>query len=145
MKLYEQVKHTDIKSQYGDHNTGIEGFNDGLDETFKDNIYKERPVLDKWNTLRSLMQADIAHNVHYSSDKDYEHCVTIRYLKYMDELEERDRKELIKEALEIVNKNHEQTLKVLEDKPKEGFYYTGIPDFDKKTWEKMLENLEGLS
>ena len=121
MKLYEQKKYTDTKSQYGDHNTVVKGFNDGLEETFRSNIWKERPPLDKWESLRCLMKADIAHNVHYSHDKNYEHCVTERYLKYMDELDERDKKQ---------------------DK---GFLFTGVPEFDKKTWEKMLKNLEGLS
>lgn len=122
MKLYEQKKYTDTKSQYGDHNTGIKGFNDCLEETFKSNIWKERPPLDKWESLRCLMKADIAHNVHYSHDKNYEHCVTERYLKYMDELDERDKKA-------------------------ESFYFTGVPDFDQKAWEKILEQkgLQGLS
>ena len=31
------------------------------------------------------------------------------------------------------------------DKKSDGFYFTGIPEFDKKAWEKILENLEGLS
>lgn len=121
MKLYEQVKYTDTKSQYGDHNTVIKGLNDGLEETFKSNIWKERPLLDKWESLRNLMKSEIAHTVHYSSDKRYEHELTERYLKYMDELDERDKKE---------NK---------------GFLFTDVPEFDKKTWEKMLKNLEGLS
>lgn len=77
-------------------------------------------MLDKWEQLRSLMKADISHAVHYSSDKDYEHGVTKRYLRMMDELDERDKKS-------------------------DGFYFTGIPEFDKKAWEKILENLEGLS
>ena len=76
MKLYEQKKYTDIESQYGDHNTGVAGFNDGLPEIFRANIYKEHPILSKWESLRCLMKADIAHNVHYSHDKNYEHCVT---------------------------------------------------------------------
>lgn len=119
MKLYEQVKYTDTKSQYGDHNTVIDGFNDGLEETFRDNIWKERTPLNKWESLRELMKAEIAHNVHYSSDKRYEHELTERYLRYMDELDERDKKK--------------------------GFLFTDVPEFDKKQWEKMLKNLEGLS
>lgn len=101
--------------------------------------------MDKWETLRNLMKADISHAVHYSSDRDYEHGVTKRYLKYMDELDVREQKEnKISDALEVVNQLHGETLKKLSDNNK-GFYYTGVPDFDKKTWEKMLDNLEGLS
>ena len=128
MKLYEQVKHTDIKSQYGDHNTGVKGFNDRLDQTFMENIWKEPPPLDKWESLRNLLKADIAHNVSYSSDKNWEHGVTKRYLNYMDELDEREKKEPKEKKQEP-----------------EGFYFTGVPDFDQKAWEKMLKNLEGLS
>ena len=32
MKLYERKKYYDVESQYGDHNTGVKGFNDGLPE-----------------------------------------------------------------------------------------------------------------
>ena len=77
-------------------------------------------MLDKWEKLRNLIKADISHAVHYSSDKNFEHNVSLRYLKYMEELDARD-------------------------KQSDGFYFTGIPDFDKKAWEKILENLEGLS
>ena len=121
MKLYEEVKHKDIESQYGDHNTGIPGMNDCLADTFRDNIYKERPLMDKWDALRNLLKADMSHVVHYSHDKRFEHSVTERYLRYMDELDERDKKQ------------------------KEGFLFTGVPDFDREQWKKMLKNLEGLS
>ena len=104
MKLYEQKKHTDIESQYGDHNTVVEGFNDGLAETFKDNMYKERPLEDKWTALRNLMKAELSHAVHYSHDKRFEHSVTERYLRYMDELDAKEKKD------------------------KEGFLFTGVPD-----------------
>ena len=80
--------------------------------------------MNKWETLRLLMKADISHAVHYSADKNYEHMVTERYLKYMDELDEKEKKENTKQ---------------------EGFLFTGVPDFNKKTWERMLKNLEGLS
>ena len=138
MKLYEQKKYTDIESQYGDHNTVVEGFNDGLPETFKDNMYKERPILDKWTSLRNLMKAEMSHVVHYSHDKRYEHSVTERYLKYMDELDERDRREKNKQSVTI---EHVQRMAA---KPT-GFLYTDVPEFDKEQWEKMLKNLEGLA
>ena len=133
MKLYEQKKHTDIESQYGDHNTVVKGFNDGLPDTFRDNIYKERPPMDKWEALRNLMKAELSHVVHYSHDKRFEHSVTERYLKYMDELDEREKKHHIKD--------HTQIMAV---KPS-GFLFTDVPEFDRATWKKMLENLEGLS
>lgn len=75
--------------------------------------------MNKWEELKKLMKADIAHSVHYSSDRNYEHNVTQRYLGHMDYLE---KKENIG-----------------------GFLFTDVPEFDKKTWEKMLKNLEGLS
>jgi len=75
--------------------------------------------MNKWETLRELMKADISHAVHYSSDRNYEHGVTQRYLQIMDDLDKKEN-----------NK---------------GFLFTDVPEFDKKTWEKMLKNLEGLS
>lgn len=75
--------------------------------------------MDKWEQLKLLMKADISHAVQYSSDKNYEHGVTKRYLDMMEQLEKREK-----------------------DK---GFLYTDVPDFDKKQWEKMLKNLEGLA
>ena len=115
MKLDEQIRYTDVESQYKNHNTVVKGFNDRLDQTFMENIWKEPPPLDKWESLRNLLKADIAHNVSYSSDKNWEHGVTKRYLNYMDELDERKQKELE------------------EKKPEpEGFYFTGVPDFDQK-------------
>lgn len=98
-------------------------------------------MLDKWEFLRNIMKADISHAVHYSSDRNYEHGVTQRYLDCMERL---DRQEKISGALEIVNEIHGETMKQLNDKPK-GFLFTGVPDFDQKTWDKMLKNLEGLS
>lgn len=121
MKIDEVKKFTDVESQYGDHNTGVAGFNDGLPEIFEKNIHKEYPPLNKWEELKLLMKADIAHNVHYSSDKKFEHTVTERYLNHMEYLENKE-------------KNNDK-----------GFLFTDIPEFDKKQWEKMLKNLEGLA
>ena len=100
--------------------------------------------MEKWEALRNLLKADVSHVVHYSHDKRFEHSVTERYLKYMDELDARDHRLKIDTALQHVNDVHKETLKVLDDQPK-GFLYTGVPDFDQKTWDKMLKNLEGLS
>lgn len=75
--------------------------------------------MDKWETLRELMKVDISHAVHYSSDKNYEHGVTQRYLEIMDQLDEKEK-----------NK---------------GFLFTDVPEFDRINWDKMLKHLEGLS
>lgn len=42
---------------------------------------------DKWEKMKNLINGDIAHAVHYSSDKLYEHSVSLRYLKYMEAIE----------------------------------------------------------
>lgn len=75
--------------------------------------------MDKWEELKKLMMADLSYTVHYSSDRNYEHSVTQRYLGHMEQLEKRENTK--------------------------GFLFTDVPEFDKKTWEKMLKNLEGLS
>lgn len=89
--------------------------------------------MDKWEELKLLMKADIAHAVHYSHDKNYEHSVTLRHLDMMEQLEKKERENA---------KLHVQTMAA---KPEKGFLYTDVPEFDRKTWQKMLENLEGLS
>lgn len=75
--------------------------------------------MNKWERLRKLMKADISHAAHYSSDRNYEHGVTQRYLMIMDDLDKKEKNE--------------------------GFLFTDIPTFDQKTWDRMLKNLEGLS
>jgi hypothetical protein len=42
---------------------------------------------DKWESLRNMISGDIAWAVHYSSDKLYEHGVSLRYLKYMEQFD----------------------------------------------------------
>jgi hypothetical protein len=49
--------------------------------------------MDKWEELKLLMKADISHAVHYSSDKDYEHGMTKRYLEMMDYLEKKEKEQ----------------------------------------------------
>lgn len=90
--------------------------------------------MDKWNELKLLMKADISHAVHYSNDKYYEHGVTKRYLEMMEQLEKKEAESM---------KGHAQIMAVEERKT--GFLFTDVPEFDKATWNKMLENLEGLS
>ena len=89
--------------------------------------------MNKWDELRKLLKADMSFAVHYSHDKRFEHSVTERYLKYMDELDERDKKNHIKDHVQV-----------MATKPS-GFLYTDVPEFDREQWKKMLENLEGLS
>lgn len=144
MKLDEQIRYTDVKSQYKDHNTGISGFNDRLSQTFKENIWKDPPPLDKWEALKNLMEAYMSWNVNYSFERPVERDMMYKVRQWMDELDERERKEKIANTLEMVNEIHKETLETLNDEPN-GFYYTGVPDFDKKAWEKMLDNLEGLA
>jgi hypothetical protein len=75
--------------------------------------------MDKWEELKLLLKADMSHVVHYSNDKYYEHGVTKRYLEHMEYLEKKEKET--------------------------GFLFTDVPDFDRKQWDKMLKNLEGLS
>jgi hypothetical protein len=42
---------------------------------------------DKWEKIKNLINADIAHAVHYSSDKLFEHNVSLRYKNYMEAIE----------------------------------------------------------
>lgn len=75
--------------------------------------------MDKWEELKGLIDADLSHAVHYSSDKQFEHNSMLRVKEWMAQLEKRE--------------------------GTKGFLFTDVPEFDKKTWEKMLKNLEGLS
>lgn len=53
---------------------------------------------DKWEKLKNLINADISHAVHYSSDKLFEHNVSLRYKNYMEaiDIEENWYKEYIR-------------------------------------------------
>lgn len=42
---------------------------------------------NKWDRLKNLINGDIAWAVHYSSDKLYEHGVSLRYKNYMEALD----------------------------------------------------------
>lgn len=102
--------------------------------------------MGKWEKLKTLIKADLSWTVHLSGDRNYQKVQLERILEKMEYLEKEERKETISEALDIINKNHEKTLRRLAEGPKqEGFLFTGVPEFDKATWNKMLENLEGLS
>lgn len=121
MKIDEQVKYTDTKSQYKDHNTGVPGFNDALEDIFSYNIHKERPRMDKWEELKSLVEAELSWPHHYSHERPVEKNVMHRVKRWMEDLEKREKDE--------------------------GFLFTGIPTFDQKAWERILEErgLQGLA
>lgn len=77
--------------------------------------------MDKWDELKHLIEADLSHVVHYSSDKKFEHNTMLRVKEWMEYLERKEKK------------------------ADQGFLFTDVPEFDKKQWEKMLTNLQGLS
>ena len=126
MKLYEQKKYYDVESQYDNHNTGVEGFNDSLAETFRMNIEKPRPPMDKWEELKSLVRSRISWPVHYSHSKEFEVGEMNKVLEWMEYLEKKEKEQPV---------------------PEQGFLFTDIPTFDQKSWEKILEEkgLQGLA
>lgn len=77
-------------------------------------------MIDKWEQLRLLIEATLAHNVQYSHDKAFDRYSYQRVLVWMDDLDKRE---------------------------EEGFLFTGRPTFDQKAWEAMMEErgLPGLS
>jgi hypothetical protein len=42
---------------------------------------------DNWNSLKALLRAQLACNVHYSHSREYEHEGFAKVLKWMDEIE----------------------------------------------------------
>ena len=79
-------------------------------------------MIDKWSELRALVESTLSHNVQYSHDKAYDRYSYRRVLEWMDLLEDREKQSC-------------------------GFLFTGIADFDRKAWEKIMEEkgLQGLS
>jgi hypothetical protein len=75
--------------------------------------------MDKWDELKLLIEADLSHVVHYSSDKKFEHNSMLRVKEWMKYLEDKENKS--------------------------GFLFTDIPEFDRSTWKRMLNELQGLS
>lgn len=63
---------------------------------------------DKWKRLNHLIRADISHAVHYSSDKLFEHGVSLRYLKYMEQLDIEEN--WYKEFLNYMEKDNENEI-----------------------------------
>lgn len=102
--------------------------------------------MNKWTSLKALIQDRLSHKVHYSFDRGHEQDQLYWVMEEMKALEDNERKQEVSEALHIINKTHGETLKQLNDSS-EGFLYTGIPIFDQKTWERILEEkgLQGLS
>ena len=86
--------------------------------------------MNKWDELRSLIEATLSHNVQYSHDKAYDRYSYRRVLEWMD----------------LLDKNEKEKPRMSEA-PKEGFLYTGVPAFDQKAWDKIMEEkgLQGLS
>lgn len=83
--------------------------------------------MDKWAELRLLLEATLSHNVQYSYDKAFDRYSYQRVMEWMDSLEKREKKE---------REKHESS-----------FLFTGVPTFDQKAWDEILESkgLQGLS
>lgn len=82
--------------------------------------------MNKWEELRLLIEATLAHNVQYSHDKAFDRHSYQRVLVWMDDLDKRE------------NKHLEES---------NAFLFTDIPEFDRKSWERILEErgLQGLA
>lgn len=82
--------------------------------------------MDKWSELKSLIDAQLSWDVHYSLEKPVEHNAIHKVKLWMDDLDRRE-----KEELEETN----------------AFLFTDVPEFDKKSWEKIQEEkgLQGLA
>lgn len=83
--------------------------------------------MDKWQKLKTLIKAKLSWTVHLSGDRNYQKVQLEDILETMEAME----KEEVKQEAQ--------------NKEIKGFLFTDIPEFDKATWKKMLENLEGLS
>ena len=82
--------------------------------------------MDKWEELRNLIEAELSWDVHYSLEKPVEHNSIHRVKLWMDDLDKREKKQI------------EET---------NAFLFTDVPEFDKKAWEKILEErgIQGLA
>ena len=90
--------------------------------------------MDKWEELKKLIDGHMAWPVIYSHSKEYENGEMNKVLEWMEYLEKKESKDIA---------THVQKMAVKE----EGFLYTEIPIFDRKTWDRILEEkgLQGLS
>ena len=90
--------------------------------------------MDKWEELKKLIDGHMAWPVIYNHSKEFEKGEMKRVKEWMEYLEKKESKDIA---------THVQKMAVKE----EGFLYTEIPVFDRKTWDKILEEkgLQGLS
>jgi len=49
--------------------------------------------MDKWDKLKSLLEADLSWPVHYSSDRNFEKGQMLRFKEWMEYLEREEAKE----------------------------------------------------
>jgi len=91
--------------------------------------------MDKWEELKLLINGHLAWPVIYSHSREFEKNELNRVKEWMEYLEKKESENI---------KLHIQKMAVEE---KKGFLYTDIPDFDQKTWDRILEEkgLQGLS
>ena len=90
--------------------------------------------MDKWEELKLLIDGHMAWPVIYSHSREFEKGEMKRVKEWIAYLEKKE-----SESINL----HIQKMAVKEEE--KGFLFTDIPDFDKKSWEKILENLQGLS
>ena len=90
--------------------------------------------MDKWEELKKLIDGHMSWPVIYSHSRDFEKGEMQRVKEWMEYLEKKESENI---------KLHVQKMAVKE----EGFLYTEIPIFDRKTWDRILEEkgLQGLS
>ena len=90
--------------------------------------------MDKWNELKLLIDGHMSWPVIYSHSREFEKGEMQRVKEWMEYLEKKESENI---------KLHVQKMAVKE----EGFLYTEIPIFDRKTWDRILEEkgLQGLS
>lgn len=91
-------------------------------------------MMDKWEELKLLIDGHMSWPVIYSHSREFEKGEMKRVKEWMTYLEKKE-----SESINL----HIQKMAVKEEE--KGFLFTDIPDFDKKSWEKILENLQGLS
>ena len=82
--------------------------------------------MDEWEELKRRRDAELSWNVHYSLEKPVEQNAVYRVKQWMNELESKE-----KQQIEKTN----------------AFLFTDVPEFDKKAWERILEErgIQGLA
>ena len=91
--------------------------------------------MDKWEELKLLIDGHMAWPVIYSHSREFEKGEMNRVKEWMAYLEKKEADNM---------KLHVQTMA---SRHSTGFLYTDVPDFDQKTWDRILEEkgLQGLS